>query len=188
MAFGSLAYFGWLISTGGKGNEGEAFVMLGIVMLCAGPVLFLIGLGALVLARRRGAAHTAVRRRALFLFANFPLALLYFWGLGVAAIQRVEVVNHTGAPIEDLTLVACRTARFEAASLGPGERLVWRFSPPSEGTLAVSGRQSGRTLTAEGGCMFFIFDRVDVLVELTAEGEWVVSEEAGATWSWVPGR
>ena len=153
-----------------------------------GPVLFLIGLGALAVARRRGAPTRPLVRRALLLFANFPLAAIYLLGLGVAAIQRVEVVNLGEVAIEDLSLVACRGARYGADELGPGERLVWRFKPPSEGMLTVSARRSGETLTLENACMFFIFMRKDVLVELTADGGWQVTEADGAPWSWVPGR
>ena len=90
MALGSLGFFGWLISTGGIGSEGKPFIMLGIAALGGGPVLFVIGLGALAVARRRGAPARPLVRRALLLFANLPLAALYFLGLKVAAIQRVE--------------------------------------------------------------------------------------------------
>ena len=185
---GSLAFFGWLITTGGIGSEGKPFIMLGIAALGGGPVLFVIGLGALAVARRREAPAPPLVRRALLLFANLPLAALYFLGLNVAAIQRVEVVNLGDVAIQDVKLVACRSARFEAEELDPGERLVWRFHPPSEGMLAVSARRSGETLTLEDGCMFFIFMRKGVLVELTADGEWQVTEADGAPWSWVPGR
>jgi len=188
MALGSLGFFGWLISTGGIGSEGDLFIMLGIAALGGGPVLFVIGLGALAVARRRGAPTRLLVRRALLLFANFPVAAMYFLGVGVAAIQRVEVVNLGDVAIRDVTLVACRSARFEAEELGPGERLVWRFTPPSEGMLQVSARRSGELLTLEGGCMFFVFMRKDVLVELAADGEWQVTEADGAPWSWVPGR
>ncbi len=188
MALGSLGFFGWLISTGGIGSEGKLFIMLGIAALGGGPVLFVIGLGALAVARRRGAPARPLVRRALLLFANLPLVALYFFGLNVAAIQRVEVVNLGDVAIQDVKLVACRSSRFEAEELDPGERLVWRFHPPSEGMLAVSARRSGETLTLEDGCMFFIFMRKDVLVELTADGEWQVTEADGAPWSWVPGR
>lgn len=188
MALGSLGFFGWLISTGGTGSEGDLFIMLGIAALGGGPVLFVIGLGALAVARRRGAPTRPLVRRALLLFANFPLAAIYLLGLGVAAIQRVEVVNLGDVAIQDVTVVACRSARHEAEELGPGERLVWRFTPPSEGMLQVSARRSGELLTLEDGCMFFIFMRKDVLVEMTADGEWQVTEAEGAPWSWVPGR
>ena len=188
MALGSLGFFGWLISTGGIASEGDAFIALGIAALTGGPVLFLIGLGALAVARRRGAPTRSLVRRALLLAANFPLAAIYFLGLGVAAIQRVEVVNLGDVAIQDVTVVACRSARHEAEEHGPGKRLVWRFTPPSEGMLQVSARRSGELLTLEDGCMFFIFMRKDVLVEMTADGEWQVTEAEGAPWSWVPGR
>ena len=100
----------------------------------------------------------------------------------------MEVVNLGHAAIQDLSLVACRDARYEAAELRPGERIVWRFTPPSEGTLSVSARRSGETVSREDMCMFFIFMRKDVLVELTVDGEWKVTEADGAPWSWVPGR
>ena len=135
-----------------------------------------------------GAGRDPLVRRALLLFANFPLAAIYLLGLGVAAIQRVEVVNLGDVAIQDVTVVACRSERHEAEELGPGERLVWRFTPPSEGMLQVSARRSGETLTLEDGCMFFIFMRKDVLVEMTADGEWQVTEAEGAPWSWVAGR
>ena len=188
MALGSLGFFGWLISTGGIGSEGDLFIMLGIAALGGGPVLFVIGLGALAVARRRGAPTPPLVRRALLLFANFPLAAIYLLGLGVAAIQCVEVVNLGDVPIQDVTLVACGSARYETEELGPGERFVWRFDPPSEGMLTVAARRSGETLTLENACMFFVFMRKDVLVELTAVGEWQVTEADGAPWSWVPGR
>lgn len=188
LVLGSLAFFGWLIATGGINGEGRAFVYLGVIVVGGGWVLLLIGLGALAVARRRGARTRSLVGRALLLFANLPLAALYFLGLQVAAIQRVEVVNLGDVPIEDVTLVACRSARHEAEELGPGDRLVWRFVPPSEGMLAVSARRAGETLTLEEGCMFYIFMRKDVLVELTADGGWQVTEADGAPWSWVPGR
>jgi len=36
-------------------------------------------------------------------------------------------------------------------------------------------------------CMFFVFDRIDVTVELQPSGVWTVHEAPGAPWSWLPG-
>ena len=188
LLLGSVAFFGWLLWTGGKSDQGRAFQLLGVVALSAGPALFLIGLIALAVARRRGGEQAALRNRLLLLLANLPLALLYFAGLSVAAIQRVEVINRSGRPIDELTLIACRTARCEVGALAPGERYVWRFTPPAEGTLSLTGRQGDAPLALDADCMFFVFDRVDVTLELQASGEWTLRAAPGAPWSWIPGR
>ena len=137
---------------------------------------------------RRGATRPQLRNRALLLAANLPLALLYLLGTSVAAIQRVEVINRSGRPIEELTLTACRSARCEVGTLAPGERYVWKFCPPTEGTLSLTGQQAGEPLTLDDACMFFIFCRIDVSLELQPGGEWSVREAPGAPWSWAPGR
>lgn len=188
LSLGSLAFFGWLLWTGGDSAEGYAFQLLGVVTISGGPFLFVAGLVTLWVARRRGATKPQLRNRALLLFANLPLALLYLLGTEVAAIQRVEVVNRSGQPIEELALIACRSARCEVGALAPGERYVWKFCPPSEGTLSLTGQQAGEPLTLDDACMFFIFNRIDVTVELQPGGEWSVREAPGAPWSWVPGR
>jgi hypothetical protein len=186
LLLGSVAFFGWLISTGGRSDGGEAFVILGIATLCGGFALLPAGLVALVVAWRRGASRSSLAARALPLLGNLPLALAYLLGTGVSAIQRVEVVNRSGAPIQDLELRACGRNRFDAEALEAGERVVWRFSPSSEGILSVSARQGERRLSAEGDFLIVIFDRWDVLVELTPDGEWEITETPGAPWSWVP--
>lgn len=187
MLLGSIAFFGWLVWTGGKSDEGEAFQLLGGAVLSAAPAFLLIGAVALVFARKRDAERPLLRRRALLLFANVPLALAYFLGTSVAAIQRVEVVNHSGHAVEQVSLTACRTATCDVGALADGERYVWRFSPPSEGTLSVTGRLGDEVVAREGGCMFFVFDRIDVTVELQPSGVWTVHEAPGAPWSWLPG-
>ncbi|MGC6488144.1 MAG: hypothetical protein ACON4Z_10890 [Planctomycetota bacterium] len=187
MLLGSIAFFGWLVWTGGKSNEGEAFQLLGAAVLSAAPAFLLIGAVALVFARKRGAARPLLRRRALLLFANVPLALAYVLGTSVAAIQRVEVINRSGRAAEQVSLTACRTATCDVGALADGERYVWRFSPPSEGTLSVTGRLGDEIVAREGACMFFVFDRIDVTLELQPSGEWTVHEAPGAPWSWLPG-
>ena len=188
LALGSLAFFGWLLWTGGDSAGGRAFQVLGAVTLSAGPLVFVAGLLSLWIARRRGATRPQLRNRALLLAANLPLALLYLLGTSVAAIQRVEVINRSGRPIEELTLTACRSARCEVGTLAPGERYVWKFCPPTEGTLSLTGQQAGEPLTLDDACMFFIFCRIDVSLELQPGGEWSVREAPGAPWSWAPGR
>lgn len=187
MLLGSSAFFGWLLWTGGKSDEGEAFQLLGVAALSAGPAFLLAGLVALLVARKRGAERPQLRRRVLLLFANVPLALAYFFGLSIAAIQRVEVVNRSGRAVEQVSLTACQTVTCDVGSLAAGERFVWRFSPPSEGTLAVAGRLDDEFVTLEGACMFFVFDRIDVTVTLLPSGVWTVQDAPGAPWSWVPG-
>lgn len=187
MLLGSTAFFGWLVWTGGKSDEGEAFQLLGVATLSAGPAFLLGGLVALLVARRRGAGWPQVRGRALLLFANVPLALAYFLGVSVAAIQRVEVVNRSGRAVEQVALTACRTATRDVGTLAPEQSYVWRFSPPSEGTLSVTGKLDDEVVALEGVCMFFVFDRIDVTVELQPSGVWTVHEAPGAPWSWLPG-
>ena len=188
MLLGSTAFFGWLAWTGGKSDEGDAFQLLGAAALSAGPAFLLAGVVALIFARQRGADRPQLRRRALLLFANVPLALAYVLGTSVAAIQRVEVVNRSGRPLEQVSLSACRSAKCDVGALAPGERYVWRFSPSSEGTLSVTGELDGETVALEDGCMFFVFDRIDVTVELQPSGVWTVREAPGAPWSWLPWR
>ncbi|MDG1049937.1 MAG: hypothetical protein P8R46_06995 [Planctomycetota bacterium] len=188
MLLGSLSFFGWLMLSGGKSDEGEAFVMLGAGTLGAGTLLFPLGLGALLVARRRGAQLRAVGTRAALLLGNLPLALLFLIGTNLAAIQRVEVVNHSGAPIEELVLVASRVEKVMASPLGPEARDVWRFKPRSEGVLNFTGRQGDTRVQGDNLCMFFIFDRKDVVLEFTGIGEWNVTETPGAPWSFLPWR
>ena len=187
MLLGSTAFFGWLVWTGGKSDEGKAFQLLGAAVLSAAPAFLLVGTVALIFAHKRGAARPLLRRRALLLFANVPLALAYFLGTSVAAIQRVEVVNRSDRAVEQVSLTACRTATCDVGALADGERYVWRFSPPSEGTLSVTGRLGDEVVAIEGACMFFVFDRIDVTVELQPSGVWTVHEAPGAPWSWLPG-
>lgn len=187
MLTGSIAFFGWLVWTGGKSGECKALQLLGAVVLSAAPAFLLIGTLALRCARKRGAHGPQLRRRALLLFANVPLALAYFLGVSVAAIQRVEVVNRSGRAVEQVALTACRTATRDVGTLAPGQSYVWRFSPPSEGTLSVTGKLDDEVVALEGACMFFVFDRIDVTVELQPSGVWTVHEAPGAPWSWLPG-
>ena len=172
MLLGSTAFFGWLVWTGGKSGEGKGFQLFGTLVLGAGPAFLLTGSVALLMASKRGAERSQLRRRALLLFANVPLALIYFFGLGIAAIQRVEVVNRSGRTVDQVSLTACRTATCNGGALADGERYVWRFSPPSEGTLSVTGRLGDKVVALEGACMFFVFDRIDVTVTLQPSGEW----------------
>ena len=116
------------------------------------------------------------------------LALAYVLGTSVAAIQRVEVVNRSGRPLEQVSLSACRSAKCDVGALAPGERCVWRFSPSSEGTLSVTGELDGETVALEDAYMFFVFDRIDVTLELQPNGAWTVREAPGAPWSWLPWR
>jgi len=189
MGLGSLAFLGWLLTTGGLSTGGEAFVRLGIGTLIGGLALFPTGLVVLGLAARRGPPRKALLGRLLLLLVNVPLAFGYLQGLGVAAIQRVEIVNRSSVPVEQLTLFACgRRARRDVGGLAPGARHVWRFSPPSEGTLEFQGEQDGRPIGGSDLAMFFVFDRKDVLLTVDHGGEWTVQETPGAPWSWVPGR
>jgi hypothetical protein len=188
MLLGSLSFFGWLVLTGGKSDEGKAFVMLGAGTLGAGPLLFPVGLGALLIARRRGAQLRAIGVRVALLLGNFPLALLFLMGTDLAAIQRIEVRNHSGEPIEELVLVASRVEKVMASPLAPEARDVWRFKPRSEGVLNFTGRQGDTPVQGDNLCMFFIFDRKDVVLEFTGTGEWSVTEAPGAPWSFLPWR
>jgi hypothetical protein len=108
--------------------------------------------------------------RVLLLLANLPLAFVFFQGLGIAVIQRVEVVNHSSVPIEDLALVACGLARERVGTLAPGEGHVWRFTPAREGTLEIMGVQAGRPVRGTEVAMFSVFRRIDVLVEIGENG------------------
>ena len=97
------------------------------------------------------------------------------------------MVNRSDRAVEQVSLTACRTATCDVGALADGERYVWRFSPPSEGTLSVTGRLGDEVVALEGACMFFVFDRIDVTVELQPSGVWTVHEAPGAPWSWLPG-
>ena len=131
LILGSVAFFGWLLATGGKSEGGRAFQQLGAIMLTAGPALAAAGLAALWTARRRGANASQLRSRALLIITNLPRA---------------------------------------------------------EGALSVVGRQAGRNLSVRDAAMFYVFDRVDVWLVLEPGGAWVVREQPGAPWSWLPGR
>jgi len=65
---------------------------------------------------------------------------------------------------------------------------VWRFRPPSEGTLEFRCRLEGRPVGSDGLVTFLVFRRIDVRLELHDHGEWTVEEAPGAPWSWVPDR
>ena len=129
LVLGSVAFFGWLLETGGKSEGGRAFQQLGAIMLTAGPALLAAGLAALWIARRRGATAPQLRSRALLIITNLPLACLYLEGTSVAAIQRVEVVNRSGQLIEELTLIAGDTERCEVGSLADGASHVCNQPP-----------------------------------------------------------
>ena len=188
LILGSVAFFGWLLETGGKSEGGRSFQQLGAIMLTAGPALLAAGLAALWTARHRGATVSQLSSRALLIITNVPLAFLYLEGTSVAAIQRVEVVNRSGQPIEALSLIAGNTERCEVGSLADGASHVWKFCPRAEGALSVVGRQAGRSLSVRDAAMFYVFDRVDVWLVLEPGGAWDVREQPGAPWSWLPGR
>ena len=58
MLLGSIAFFGWLVWTGGKSDEGKAFQLLGAAVLSAAPAFLLVGTVALIFAHKRGAAES----------------------------------------------------------------------------------------------------------------------------------
>jgi len=171
---GSMAFAWWWFS------RGNLPILLGIAAVTAGPVLVVVGVACLILARRQQprVSRKKILGAGLLLFSNFPVAWGY-WTLVDAEVttNRYRLVNQTGSPVQHLVLRHRDRQIGVCEQLEDGASVEFFFSALNnggEGPISFTGRQGQQTIGGETGVMAFVFTKSHVEIILQPDSHYRV--------------
>jgi hypothetical protein len=189
LGLGSPAF--WL-AIGGRLEDVGPFYLAGIVAIGLGVILFPVGCGAVVVARRRGAASRAVALRCALLLANVPLAAAC-WGVGefLADLQIVRIANDSSVAVGPVRLwiepeLAPKHV-LEIERLNPGETRTWVLHYSNEGTATFRCTQGERTIEPKRDEPVFlgIGQPMEVEIHIADNGAYTINGQFARRWSWL---